>query len=77
MTTNKNTFCKLFPYTDKEIRFLAADASSLEVSKFDTHLSYNVSPKSVNLAYREGLQLRFILGRAYFLLYGKTLQPNE
>lgn len=75
MNATKNTYCSLFPFTDKEIRFLCADASALEVSKFDTHLSNHVAPKSADLAYREHLSLTYVLGRAYFLVTGKTLQP--
>jgi len=77
MGTFKNTYDNLFPFTDKEIRFLAADASTLEVSKFDTHLSNHVAHRSIDLASRGKVTLTYALGRAYFLVTGKYLQPNE
>jgi len=78
-TTAMNTLDTLFPFTDKEIRFLNAEASLLEVSKDDINLSDYLSVKALSL-YEERknkgqypFTLKYMLGRSYFLMNGKLL----
>jgi len=79
MIAPMNTLDTLFPFTDKEIRFLYAEACTLEVSKHDINLSDYVSPKTLNLfedrkdkGYAP-MTLKYILGRSFYLFTGKTL----
>ena len=81
-TLKTNTMDSNFPFTDKEIRLLYANAATLEVSKDDNNLCDFVSPKvldmidyvnSNKLYPYTPITLKYALGRAYFLTTGKTL----
>ena len=74
---NTNSFDKNFPFSNTEIRMLYANAVMLDVSKFDTHISNHFSPKVFDICNERKVSIRYALGRAYFLITGKTLQPNE
>jgi len=79
MTTITNTYDPLFPFTDKEIRFLYTDACMLEVSKDDINLSDFVAPKTLILFEERKdkgyapMTLKYILGRSFYLITGKLL----